>query len=64
MLDAVMRSKAVTVVLAVADRSSAFPPLRILRRRAERSTVTLLGVREKLNTHKFSVTKVLRCFEI
>lgn len=64
MLDAVMRTKAVTVVSAAADGSSAFPPLnqtlRILRRRAERSsvgqmqrsTVTLLGVREKLNTHQ------------
>lgn len=71
-----MRTKAQTVVSAAADRSSAFLPLnqtlRILRRRAERSsvgqmqrsTVTVLGVREKLNTHKFSVTKVLRCFNV
>lgn len=78
MLDAVSKTKAETVVLAAADRSSAFPPLnqtlRILRRRAERSSVgqmqrsavTLLGVRGKKprNTHRFSVTKVLRCFNV
>lgn len=77
MLDAVMRTKAETVVSAAADRSSAFPllnqTLRVLRRRGgerssvgqmQRSTVTVLGVREKLNTHKFSITKVLRCFNV